>query len=287
MSCGQGRGGQRRSWRASTGSSRSTSSSQVDVPQVEVEVDLAAAQQLRAQAGRRPARGGHADGRRRGGRHLPRRQSLRRDRLERARDAAEPDRHPRAADRHARRRAGALGDVADVRIAPTPNVDRARESRAPASTSRPTCAGATSARSSADVEKRLADGRLPARVPRRGAWASTPSGRRRSRRCSDSRPSPPSLGLPPPAGVLRQLAAGVPVFLTLPIGAGRRRAGGLRRAIGVISLGSLVGFLTVLGIAARNGIMLISHYQHLEREEGEPFGPGWSCAGRGSGCRRS
>jgi Cu/Ag efflux pump CusA len=41
----------------------------------------------------------------------------------------------------------------------------------------------------------------------------------------------------------------------------------------VISLGSLVGFLTVLGIVARNGIMLISHYQHLERYEGETFGP--------------
>jgi Cu/Ag efflux pump CusA len=43
---------------------------------------------------------------------------------------------------------------------------------------------------------------------------------------------------------------------------------------GVISLGSIVGFLTVLGIVARNGIMMICHYQHLERVEGEPFGLG-------------
>ena len=43
---------------------------------------------------------------------------------------------------------------------------------------------------------------------------------------------------------------------------------------GTLSLGSYVGFLAVFGIAARNGILLISHYQHLERNEGEAFGPG-------------
>jgi Cu/Ag efflux pump CusA len=62
-------------------------------------------------------------------------------------------------------------------------------------------------------------------------------------------------------------------FVTLPIAL----VGGVLAAYlanGVISLGSLVGLLTILGIVARNGIMLISHYQHLERVEGEPFGPG-------------
>ena len=41
---------------------------------------------------------------------------------------------------------------------------------------------------------------------------------------------------------------------------------------GVISLGSMVGFLTVLGISARNGILMINHFQHLEEKEGETFG---------------
>ncbi|MHB1556000.1 MAG: efflux RND transporter permease subunit [Isosphaeraceae bacterium] len=61
------------------------------------------------------------------------------------------------------------------------------------------------------------------------------------------------------------------VALTLPFAL----IGGVVGAIlggGVLSLGSLVGFVTVLGIAARNGIMLVSHYRHLELEEGQPFG---------------
>ena len=41
---------------------------------------------------------------------------------------------------------------------------------------------------------------------------------------------------------------------------------------GVLSLGSLVGFVTVIGISARNAIMLISHYRHLSDVEGVPHG---------------
>jgi len=41
---------------------------------------------------------------------------------------------------------------------------------------------------------------------------------------------------------------------------------------GVLSLGSLIGFVTVLGIAARNSIMLFSHYRHLQQHENQKFG---------------
>ncbi|MDH5536374.1 MAG: efflux RND transporter permease subunit, partial [Betaproteobacteria bacterium] len=63
------------------------------------------------------------------------------------------------------------------------------------------------------------------------------------------------------------------IFLALPAAL----VGGVLAAFAadrVISLGSLVGMITVLGIAARNGILLIQHYRHLEDVEGEPFGRG-------------
>ena len=61
------------------------------------------------------------------------------------------------------------------------------------------------------------------------------------------------------------------VFVTLPFAlVGAIVATFLTGA--VLSLGSLVGLVTVIGISARNGIMLVSHYRHLEQSEGVPFG---------------
>jgi Cu/Ag efflux pump CusA len=41
---------------------------------------------------------------------------------------------------------------------------------------------------------------------------------------------------------------------------------------GTLSLGAMVGFVALFGMAARNTILLISHYEHLATIEGEPWG---------------
>ncbi|HXH28930.1 MAG TPA: efflux RND transporter permease subunit, partial [Candidatus Polarisedimenticolia bacterium] len=57
------------------------------------------------------------------------------------------------------------------------------------------------------------------------------------------------------------------VLLNLPLalvgGVAAAAAGG-----GRLSIGSLVGFITLFGISTRNSIMLVSHYRHLEQVEG-------------------
>ena len=60
------------------------------------------------------------------------------------------------------------------------------------------------------------------------------------------------------------------VLLNIPLAV----AGGLFftwRELDNINIATLVGFIAVGGVAARNGIMMVSHYLHLMRHEGEAF----------------
>jgi CzcA family heavy metal efflux pump len=69
----------------------------------------------------------------------------------------------------------------------------------------------------------------------------------------------------------RSLSLTLQVLLNLPLAL----MGGLALTwlmIGNISIATIVGFIAVGGVAARNGIMMISHYLHLMRHEGEVFG---------------
>jgi CzcA family heavy metal efflux pump len=63
------------------------------------------------------------------------------------------------------------------------------------------------------------------------------------------------------------------IFFTLPAAL----IGGVIAAFAassLLSLVTLVGLLAIFGIATRNTVMLTKHYQHLQRYENEPFGPG-------------
>jgi len=69
----------------------------------------------------------------------------------------------------------------------------------------------------------------------------------------------------------RSLSLALQVMLNLPLAIAGALAFTWWR-IDNISIATLVGFIAVGGVAARNGIMMISHYLHLMRHEGETFG---------------
>jgi CzcA family heavy metal efflux pump len=162
-----------------------------------------------------------------------------------------------------------LADVAEVVIVPTPNaIKREGASRRIDVTCNVT--GRALGDVAREVEQRVA--RLTFKAGHHpeilGEWAE--------RQAAQSRLGWLALGSL--AGILVLLLADFQsvrltllVALTLPFAL----IGGVLAAWwsgGVLSLGSLVGFVTVLGIAARNGILLVSHYRHLQQEEGEAFG---------------
>lgn len=75
-----------------------------------------------------------------------------------------------------------------------------------------------------------------------------------------------------------QLAA--QVLLNLPLALIGAVLGAWTLGGGVLSLATLVGCITLAGIASRNGILMIGHYLHLMRHEGERFD--WEMVRRGS-----
>ncbi len=71
-------------------------------------------------------------------------------------------------------------------------------------------------------------------------------------------------------GYFRSLSLALQVMLNIPLAL----MGGLALTfvlINNISIATIVGFIAVGGVAARNGIMMISHYLHLMEHEGEKF----------------
>ena len=162
-----------------------------------------------------------------------------------------------------------LGDVANVRIAPTPNVIE-REN----STRRLQVSANVSGRDLGSVARDLQNRVDHIAFPR--GYHAELLGEYKERQAAQKRLM--LYGGAAAIAILLILQAAFRSwrlatlsFLTLPMAL----VGGAIAAYiagGILSLGSLVGFFTVFGIAARNGILMINHFQHLERYEGETFG---------------
>ncbi|HEX9339008.1 MAG TPA: efflux RND transporter permease subunit [Pseudonocardiaceae bacterium] len=164
-----------------------------------------------------------------------------------------------------------LGDVADVRVGPVPNlIQRENDSRRIDVSAN--LSGRDQSSTVADVQKVLAGVSFP-----RGYHAEL-LGEYQAQQAAQVRLFSTAAIAAVAILLLLQVSfrswrLSLLAFFTLPMAL----VGGVLAAFvggGVISLGSLVGFFTVFGIAARNGILLINHCQHLEDHEGETFGVG-------------
>jgi CzcA family heavy metal efflux pump len=161
-----------------------------------------------------------------------------------------------------------LETVADIRIAPTPNIIQ-RENASRKIDISCNAKGRDLGSVARDIEKKLQGLSLGEgyHVELMGEYSARQNSQRRLI----------LLSLLSLIGILMVLYADFKslrlttlVFISLPFAL----IGGVASAFltgGILSLGSLVGFVTVLGIAARNGVMLISHYRHLEDQEGKAF----------------
>lgn len=162
----------------------------------------------------------------------------------------------------------ALGEVAEVKVSPTPNVIQHENTSRKIDISC-NAAGRDLGAVARDVEAVLARMDLGAgyHAELMGEYAVRQASQRKLALLS-------LLSLMGILGILlldfKSLRLALLVFASLPFAL----VGGIAAAFlggGVLSLGSLVGFVTVLGIAARNGVMLISHYRHMEEEERQRF----------------
>jgi CzcA family heavy metal efflux pump len=163
-----------------------------------------------------------------------------------------------------------LGDVADVRIAPSPNIVR-RENASRRIDVHANVRGRDLGSVVHDVQQRLQSVQFPL------GYHAELLGEAAERHAAQRRLLIASLAAAVGIALLLQAAfrswrLAALVFLALPAAL----VGGVLAAYAgdrIISLGALVGFLAVLGIAARNGILLIHHCQHLAQHEGVAFGP--------------
>jgi len=165
----------------------------------------------------------------------------------------------------------ALGSVADVDLAPL-RAEIAHEDGVRTVAVRLNVRGRGLEPVARDVEHALAEMRLPPSVYAEvgGEYRAAAAARRRL------------VGL----GMLSLL--GIFLLLVVDFGSTRLAAltmvnvplafvGGLAAVLlgagGRLSLGAIVGFVTVFGITIRNGIVLVAHFLHVEREEGRSLDP--------------